>query len=300
MIEKEIKMACTTELAEYAMVWAECGYAVMPITPLQKTPLTIPGVCEHGVKSASRDPQVIARMFATGWENIAVACEGLIVVDVDTRKGATPADWVLDATPMVVRTASGGWHFYFRRDDSVTVKNGNDVLGAGIDIKTDGGYVLVPFSEVKYEDGRTGKYKFEGDSNQVYFRWELPPPSSALIKALSQAGEARLYHKTKNRSADGSIDEKSPHYWKVGAVINVARRMNPKVIDYGGGRFRMSCPCHNDSNPSLSVEVTPEGTVLAHCFAGCKFEKIWPAFGMPWEFWRESMQGQAHKNESRH
>jgi hypothetical protein len=285
MIEKESGMACTTELAEYAMVWADRGYPVMPIMFGKKTPLVIPGVCEHGVKSASRDPQIIECMFATGRENMAISCEGLIVVDVDTRKGATPPNWLLDATPMVIRTPSGGWHFYFRRDEGLTVKNGNDVLGDGIDIKTDGGYVLTPFSVVTYEDGTVGQYRFTPDIDSFRSKWDLPPPPRKLIEALNRAEPTQLYRKRQDGSADGPIDRRSPHSWKVSALINVAKRMNLTVIDYGDGKLQMSCPCHNDTKPSLSVKVTPEGMVLAHCFAGCEFEKIRAVFGLPREFW---------------
>jgi len=324
-------MTSLTPLARNAIIWAECGYAVMPIMPRKKTPLIISGVCEHGVKSASRDPQIIERMFSTGYENMAIACEGLIVIDVDTRNGASPPDWVLDATPMVVRTRSGGWHFYFRKD-SLDVKNGNNVLGHGIDIKTDNGYVLVPFSTVTYEDGKTGEYEFEGRSNQVYSRWELPPPPKALIEALNQAQQVRLYqktrngfadgpidknapfppsemikplsqtpqtqccHNTKNRSADDLIDKTSPYYWKVGVLISVAKRMNLTVIDYGDGRLQMLCPCHPDTNPSLSIRVAPNGMVLAYCFAGCEFEKIRAAFGLPWEFWTKPKEVKTRTN----
>lgn len=33
------------------------------------------------------------------------------------------------------------------------------------------------------------------------------------------------------------------------------------------GRYIALCPCHNDSKPSLSVTVKPDGVIVMHCFS---------------------------------
>jgi AAA domain len=50
----------------------------------------------------------------------------------------------------------------------------------------------------------------------------------------------------------------------------------------GNGRFVIQCPAHDDHSPSGSLkEVTPDGDVLAHCYAGCTFDEIRNALGLP-------------------
>ncbi len=41
------------------------------------------------------------------------------------------------------------------------------------------------------------------------------------------------------------------------------------------------CPSHEDASPSLSITEGADGRVLVHCFAGCTFEAIRDALGIP-------------------
>ena len=41
------------------------------------------------------------------------------------------------------------------------------------------------------------------------------------------------------------------------------------------GSYTACCPCHDDTNPSLSLKEQPDGTVLVHCFAGCPQDTVW-------------------------
>lgn len=40
------------------------------------------------------------------------------------------------------------------------------------------------------------------------------------------------------------------------------------------GGWSCLCPAHDDHNPSLSLSLKEDGTVLAHCYAGCSFPDI--------------------------
>lgn len=51
----------------------------------------------------------------------------------------------------------------------------------------------------------------------------------------------------------------------------------------GPGRWQGLCPAHEDRTPSLSIRLTPEGTVLLHCFAGCPTESVLAALGLEWK-----------------
>ena len=68
-------------LLENALRYAELGYAVFPCAPGRKTPLT-----RHGFQEATTDANQIERW----WQqhpaaNIAIATQGLVVIDIDGR-----------------------------------------------------------------------------------------------------------------------------------------------------------------------------------------------------------------------
>jgi DNA primase len=46
------------------------------------------------------------------------------------------------------------------------------------------------------------------------------------------------------------------------------------VRETHNGSWTARCPAHDDKNPSLSVSVSPDGKILAHCHAGCSFKDI--------------------------
>lgn len=109
-------------------------------------------VTTNGFKNATKDPGEIRKLFAretaafigmpTGGD-----WTGVFVLDVDDKEGRRGNEW-LDTKPVLprtrtVRTQSGGRHFYFNWPGQ-KVKCSNDEHGPGIDVRGDGGYVIVP------------------------------------------------------------------------------------------------------------------------------------------------------------
>ncbi|MBN2241142.1 MAG: bifunctional DNA primase/polymerase, partial [Acidobacteria bacterium] len=102
----------------------------------------------HGVSEATTDHKAIKRWWGQWREaNIGISCNGMIVVDVDAKKGGyislekletdlgkLPDTWICD-------TGGGGKHYFFRRN-GINVKNAT-ALRLGVDLKTDGGYVVA-------------------------------------------------------------------------------------------------------------------------------------------------------------
>lgn len=131
-----------------ALNFARRGWFVFPVGQ-DKRPL----IKEWPDKATMDEDQI--RRWAKKFKgcNWAVNCgrSGLIVVDVDSAKvpEAGPAyealefDYGLEPA-LTVRTPSGGWHHYF----AGVSKSGNARLGRGIDIKSHGGYVLLPGSSI--------------------------------------------------------------------------------------------------------------------------------------------------------
>lgn len=50
-----------------------------------------------------------------------------------------------------------------------------------------------------------------------------------------------------------------------------------------GQGWVLRCPAHEDRNASLSITITPEGRLLAHCFSGCTFNEIRRGLGLTGE-----------------
>lgn len=124
--------------------WCDCGEEC-------RNPAKHPRTA-HGLLDATNDPARVARFWSV-WPtaNIGIDCgrSGLAVVDVDVKKGAegrATMRWVLERNPEafgaaeLVSTPSGGLHYYF----AGAIKTGTGTLGAGVDTRSVGGYVLAP------------------------------------------------------------------------------------------------------------------------------------------------------------
>ncbi|MFH8343763.1 bifunctional DNA primase/polymerase [Streptomyces sp. NPDC018045] len=144
------------------------GLYVFPLRPNDKRPAV-----SDWQQRATTDPHRIERAWSAGAYGVGIACgpSGLVVIDLDTAKGATPPDewklpgivdgadvfaelharhgarWPFGATPSV-RTASGGMHLYYRAPAGREVRNSAGRLGWKIDVRAAGGYVVAPPSPV--------------------------------------------------------------------------------------------------------------------------------------------------------
>jgi predicted P-loop ATPase len=104
----------------------------------------------NGLTGATQDKEQIGRWFGNGHNiGLAVGPEH-VVIDVDPRNGGeiTLVELQLkyeDLPPtLTCRTGGGGWHFYFRTPVPIRCDSLGRVLGKGIDIKGNGGYVIAP------------------------------------------------------------------------------------------------------------------------------------------------------------
>lgn len=108
---------------------------------------------EHGLKDASADESVI-RQWWKQWPNANIgmptgAQVGVVVIDVDPRHGGMEALGALlhehgELPPTrEVHTGGGGSHLFFRCPNP-SPRNSTNVLGQGLDIRAEGGYVVVP------------------------------------------------------------------------------------------------------------------------------------------------------------
>jgi hypothetical protein len=136
-------------IAAQAAGLAADGYHVFPVTPGAKTPLHAGWQSE-----ATTDVEKVAAMWRgrVPEPNIGIRTGGeFFVIDLDVKSGVPGVtNWetlmsdhgevMLTRT---VRTPSGGLHLYFAKPSDLIVPNSAGKLASGIDVRGDGGFVLV-------------------------------------------------------------------------------------------------------------------------------------------------------------
>jgi len=134
-----------TQTIEYAKAYAGKGWQVFPLRPREKTPAI------KWADVATND----AATFGDWWrgaENIGIATgarSGIVVLDVDAGHGGEESLAALVAEhgdlpeTVTAKTGGGGRHIIFNHP-GVEIHNSAGKLGAGLDIRGDGGYIVAP------------------------------------------------------------------------------------------------------------------------------------------------------------
>jgi hypothetical protein len=165
-------MTADFNMAAAALAHAQLSFGVFPVWPalpsLRQNGGFICGCgrlrCEHpakhpmgrlvphGLRDATTDPARIAHLWSLRPDaNIGGATGRIIALDIDPRHeglatlarleakyGALPATWR-------IITGGGGEHIYFRPSPlPAIIRNSTAKLGPGLDVRGDGGYVLLP------------------------------------------------------------------------------------------------------------------------------------------------------------
>ena len=196
-------MSDLSELGKRALALVDLGYAVFPLVPNEKTPLT-----SHGHKDASTDRGHVGEWWrANPKANIGITTGGgLVVIDVDRlpkdgHAKAVPNPWLEPVNEKleslgadsVVRSPTGGFHLYFEGGDALhelgAIKNSVGSIAKGIDVRSDGGYIVAPGSVI---DGR--EYS---EVRALVARSDLPKLPETLI------GEFRRMKRGKSSAKPG-------------------------------------------------------------------------------------------------
>ena len=169
-------------LLEAALAYARRGVPVFPCQPGAKRPLT-----RNGHWDASTDPRVIARWWKR-WPSANVGVptgkkSGIVVLDVDDGGLESLARLERTGAPAPktarTRTGGGGTHVFFRYPSGMEIRNSAGLLGPGLDVRGEGGYVVVPPSRTQ------GPYEWVDRSPLAEASW--------LIERLSKGDEATLF-----------------------------------------------------------------------------------------------------------
>lgn len=180
--EKRSRLDLT--LFKAALSYARRSIPVFPCQPGGKRPLTYNGFWE-----ATTDPCRIKAWWRR-WPsaNIGITTgkkSGLLVLDVDPRGGGPESLAVLEGQSGTVphtarsRTGGGGVHVFFRYPPREEVRNSAGWLGPGLDVRGEGGYVVVPPSKTQRP------YEWIDKSPLAEAMW--------LLKCLSENGEKTLF-----------------------------------------------------------------------------------------------------------
>jgi hypothetical protein len=137
-----------------ALRYAENGWPVFPCNPLDKRPLT-----SHGFKDATTDPDIIKQWWEV-WPNAMIGvpmgeASDVFCVDLDRKEGVDGVGtWSgllsihgATANTRIHTTPSTGRHLVYLYEHGVrNIPLGK--LGPGIEIKGEGGYIIVPPSRM--------------------------------------------------------------------------------------------------------------------------------------------------------
>lgn len=140
-----------------AFEYAVRGYSVMPLKKDKRPMLTTWKTYQS--KAASEE------QIQSWWErwpdaNVGIITgeiSGITVIDVDAYKaGGTK----LDAFPetFTVKTGNGGYHLYYKYQKGLTISANKYPQFPGVDIRSDGGYIVAPPSVTEYL-GKGGPYE---------------------------------------------------------------------------------------------------------------------------------------------
>ncbi|WP_306345207.1 bifunctional DNA primase/polymerase [Rhizomonospora bruguierae] len=177
-------LAAALDLARHGLPVFMLGRSKRPVAncracpKVEDDPTHDPEACPcltcHGFYAASTDPDRIAAILdAVPSGLLAVrtgSVAGVAVVDIDPRNGGQVDPDLMPPT-RATRTGNDGWHLWYRHPGGPL---GAKVAGrAGVDVKADGGYVVVPPS-IHPDTGRP-------------YRWAGDRPIAAMPPALVDA-----------------------------------------------------------------------------------------------------------------
>ena len=184
---------CLKEAIKYATKY---GWAVFPVSPTTKKPLT-----PHGCKDAKKSVGAIQAWWKK-WPDAGIgiatgSMSNLIVIDedVDDDKGLdgrkSVREWErengeLPETVMAI-TGRGGNHLYYHYAGS-DLGNRGGILD-GVDIRGEGGYVIAPPS--LHPNGTEYQWEYHPDDYQLA---ELDETVLKFLKPSAKSGQGESFH----------------------------------------------------------------------------------------------------------
>ena len=170
---------------DFAKFYVSKGWRVLPV----KTKSKLPAISDWP-NQASIDPVFLNEWFGNGnGYNIGILTgerSGIFALDIDPRNGGDESLFSLisefGALPHTVEaiTGGGGSHILFKHP-GYKISNSAQKLGSGLDIKADGGYILVAPS-IHDKTGKTYEWEISSKPSQV----DVSQAPAWLLKLLAE------------------------------------------------------------------------------------------------------------------
>lgn len=165
-----------------ALAYQKLGWSVIPVSSSSKKPL-IEWAEFQKRRATPKEIRQWWKVYPSA--NVGVVTgniSGLVVVDVDTDRGGDPKKLFTDSPANhIVKTGSGGYHFYYQRPADLAHVPNQVGKSSGLDVRADGGYVVAPPS--RHISGNL--YAWDRGNEGVPL---LPPPEFALSKRNTSNG----------------------------------------------------------------------------------------------------------------
>lgn len=229
-----------------ALAYAQRGWLVVPLhNPKQgkcschKQDCSSPGKhprTEHGLKDGTKDAHQIEQWFAR-WPaaNLGILtgqASGLVVLDVDGDDGKASLQALTAAHGSLPKTLCAktgrkgtdgkrkGAHYYFRAPVGVPIRNSAGIVGKGLDVRGEGGYVVAPPS--LHPSG-------------LLYEWLAPEQPLADLPAwlLARLAEAKPAPAMQTSPAQGEVIAEGGRNAALASLAGTMRRrgMSPDAIE---------------------------------------------------------------------
>ena len=250
-----------SELGAAALDYVSRGFAVVPLKPRAKEPMT-----KHGLKDWTDDPESVRSIWAKYPDaNIGIVCgapsRGLVVVDLDTHDDGPDGH---DARRMWERehgelpetataiTGSGGTHLLFRASHEVRPSVNSELA---VDVRGDGSYIVAPPSV--HPSGRRYEWEVPPD--------EVEPAPFAFVSAFVESVRPKGCGTTQRFTLPEKVGKggRNDTLFRQGASMR-AKRMEPALIadalrGINATRFSPPLPDWEVDRLVESVLALPEG-----------------------------------------
>lgn len=160
-----------------ALQFSVDGYSIMPVGKDKKPLLPSWKLLQT---SPADDNQIEKWWDKFPQANIGIITgkvSGISVIDVDTYHGG---DHTQFPPTFTVRTGNGGYHLYYKYHPGLSISAGAYPQFPGVDIRSDGGFVVGPYSTTAYRDKED---KLKGGSYEIIDGQSLQPFPAHLFPA---------------------------------------------------------------------------------------------------------------------
>ncbi len=219
----------------------QLGCPVFPCIANAKKPLTV-----GGFKAATREINQIREWSekcpAANWAMPTGKMSGFCVLDVDLHEGKN-GDETLSALERThgklpdtatVLTPSGGRHIWFRAN-GIAIPSGTDRLGIGLDIKCEGGYVVIPPSII---NGREYTWEASSDPAEVGFselpKWIVELATKKSAKLSDDSAATWIDNIAKGISLHDSLRDLAAHEAALGCAFQEIRQRLEGLMQNSG------------------------------------------------------------------